>query len=131
MGGVETVPVNPPRSVKGIIVDLKTRHAFKIGQKYEKYGFSLWEVALYGPDTASNLAIGATASASSVQPTSPECKDCWASKAIDGDNNTRWSSEFYESQWLQIDFSTPQLIRSITLKWQDAYAEAYCITEIK
>ena len=127
MGDVETVPVNPPRSVKGIIVDLKTRHAFKNG---EKYGFSLWEVVINGPDTADNLAIGATAHASSEQDTK-DCIKCLAPKAIDGDNNSRWSSEFYEPQSLRIDFSTPQVIQTIILKWQDAYAEAYCITEIK
>ncbi len=48
MGGVETVPVNPPRSVKGIIIDLKTRRSFENG---EKYGFSLWEVVIYSHDT--------------------------------------------------------------------------------
>lgn len=127
MGGEETVPVNPPRSVKGIIIDLKTRRTFKNG---EKYGFSLWEVEIYDPDTASNLAIGATAYASSEQD-NKDCIKCLAPKAIDGDNNSRWSSEFFEPQWLRIDFSTPQVIHSIILKWQDAYAEAYCITEIK
>jgi len=126
MGGVETVPVNPPRSVKGILIDLKTRHAF---ENREKYGFSLWEVEIYGPDTIGNLAIGATAFASSEQ-NDENCIQCTAARAIDGDSNSRWASESYEPQWLQIDFSTPQHINSIILKWQDAYAEAYCIRTV-
>jgi F5/8 type C domain len=127
LGGVETVPVNPPRVLKGILIDLKTRHAFDNGMKY---GFSLWEVVIANPDTAGNLSIGAIASASSEQ-NDAGCMNCLAIKAIDGDNDSRWSSEFYEPQWLRIVFSSPQVIHSIILKWQDAYAEAYCITEVK
>jgi hypothetical protein len=82
------------------------------------------------PDSAGNLSIGAIASASSEQ-NDAGCMNCLAIKAIDGDNDSRWSSEFYEPQWLRIDFSSPQVIHSIILKWQDAYAEAYCITEVK
>src|SRR3972149_1492889 len=118
MGGEETVPVNPPRSVKGIVIDLKTRHALDGG---EKFGFSLWEVVLYGPNTGGNLAVGATASASSEQ-NDENCKECLAAKAIDGDNNSRWGSGFDELQWLRIDFSTPQVISEIRLKWEEAYA---------
>ncbi len=82
------------------------------------------------PTCTSNLAIGATSYASSEQDTK-ECIKCLAINAIDGDISSRWSSEFYEPQWIRVDFSTPQVIQSIVLKWQDAYAEAYCITEIK
>jgi hypothetical protein len=117
-GGTETIEAEPPRTVGRIRIDL-------IERALKQYGFSLWEIEIYGPGT-SNLAIGATATASSSQD-SDGCDDCFPYKAIDGNMNTRWASNWSEPQWLEITFSTPQVVNRVVLKWEAAYAKEYCV----
>lgn len=87
------------------------------------YGYSLREVEIYGPDgLGPNLALGAHATASSVEGpgTGPE-------KAVDGDFDTRWSSAFSDSQYLEIDLGEEKVVRKIVLVWEAAYARKYVI----
>jgi hypothetical protein len=121
-GGTETITIEPSSTIKGIHIDLAER-------ALQDYGFSLWEVELYGPGTG-NLAIDATAKASSWQD-SPGCYDCSPDKAIDGEINTRWGSDWSEPQWLSITFASPLVINRIVLKWEAAYAKKYCVTAIE
>jgi hypothetical protein len=123
-GGTETIEIELPRTISEIHIDLEERAT--------GYGFSLYEVRVYGPDTGDrNLAIGATAEASSVQDDfsciQEECKFT-AHKAIDGDMNTRWSSDFLDEQWFKITLSMPQVVSRIELRWEAAYARQYCVT---
>jgi beta-glucosidase len=64
--------------------------------------------------------LAGTATASSVQSASYP-----ASNAIDGNFSTRWSSQFSDPQWIQIDFGSTQSISDVTLYWQNSYAKAY------
>jgi hypothetical protein len=121
-GGTETIQIEPQRTIRGIRIDLKKR-------ALQQYGFSLWEVEIYGPGTG-NLAIGAIATASSWQD-SPGCYGCSPDKAIDGNMNTRWGSEFYEPQWFEITLPDFQVVNRIVLRWENAYAAEYCITVIE
>jgi len=121
-GGTETITVEPPLTIGGVNIDLTKR-------ALEEYGFSLWEVEIYGPDTG-NLAIGATATASSSQD-SFGCYGCVPDKAIDGDLGTRWGSEWSEPQWLKIVLPAPHVVSRIVLTWEAAYAEAYCVAAIE
>ncbi|MFE2549467.1 discoidin domain-containing protein [Streptomyces sp. NPDC059355] len=50
-----------------------------------------------------------------------------ASAAVDGDNATRWSSQFADPQWIQVDLGTPALLSQVVLRWETAYAKAYRI----
>ena len=45
--------------------------------------------------------------------------------AIDGSMNTRWSSDFYDNQWLQIDLGQRRNIYGLTIHWETAYARVY------
>jgi hypothetical protein len=45
--------------------------------------------------------------------------------AVDGDPETRWSSQFYEPQSLSIDLGAPATITRVTLNWEKAYAKDY------
>lgn len=117
-GGTETVKIEPSRAIGNVHIDL-------IERALKQYGFSLWEVEIYGPGT-NNLAIGATATASSWQD-GYGCYDCSPEKAIDGRMDTRWSSDFHEPQWLTITLPAPQVVSRIVLKWEAAYAEEYCV----
>lgn len=47
--------------------------------------------------------------------------------AVDGKAGTRWSSEFADPQWLQIDLGSPKRFSRITLAWETAFGKAYRI----
>lgn len=47
--------------------------------------------------------------------------------ALDANNNTRWSSEHYDPQFLTLDFGSPQEIKRIDLLWESAYSKSYKI----
>jgi hypothetical protein len=47
------------------------------------------------------------------------------SNAVDGDEDTRWSSAFSDPQWLAVDLEDPVHIGRIRLHWEAAYAKEY------
>ncbi|MFE9423628.1 beta-1,3-glucanase family protein [Kitasatospora sp. NPDC006697] len=50
-----------------------------------------------------------------------------ASAAVDGNTGTRWSSQFNDPQWLQIDLGSTDSITQVQLDWETAYATAFQI----
>ncbi|QNS05480.1 galactose-binding domain-containing protein [Streptomyces xanthii] len=48
-------------------------------------------------------------------------------RAVDGDNSTRWASEWNDDQWLRIDLGSPQQVGRVTLDWEKAYGKSYRI----
>ncbi|MEU4620307.1 glycosyl hydrolase [Actinoplanes sp. NPDC023801] len=68
------------------------------------------------------LSQGKTATASSL-----ENADYPASRAVDGDVATRWSSAFADPQWLQVDLGATQTLTRAELVWEAAYGTAYTI----
>ena len=70
-----------------------------------------------------NLAQDATATATSVEGT-----EYAASKAIDGDMNTRWSSSFRDAQSIILDLGSICNVGSIKIYWEAAYAKKYTIS---
>jgi hypothetical protein len=69
-----------------------------------------------------NLAYCKTITTSSVQNA-----DYKAENATDGNCNTRWSSEFADSQYLVIDLSTVQTIDRVRLTWEAAYGNSFIL----
>ncbi|MDT7788076.1 MAG: hypothetical protein QOF58_6495 [Pseudonocardiales bacterium] len=51
-----------------------------------------------------------------------------ATAAVDGDLGTRWSSEFRDPQWIQIDLGTTAKVDQVTLAWETASARAYTLS---
>jgi hypothetical protein len=66
--------------------------------------------------------LAGTATASSIQSSSYP-----ASYAVDDNFATRWSSQWSDPQWLQIDFGAVQAINRVTLYWENAYGSEYQI----
>ncbi|MFF3723731.1 discoidin domain-containing protein [Streptomyces erythrochromogenes] len=50
-----------------------------------------------------------------------------AAAAVDGDNGTRWSSQFADPQWIQVDLGAPARLSQVVLRWETAHARAYRI----
>ena len=46
---------------------------------------------------------------------------------MDGNSGTRWSSQFSDPQWLQVDLGSSQSICEVTLNWETASGKAYQI----
>lgn len=83
------------------------------------WGYSLWEFQVYGlPD----LALNKDVVVSSVDNTN-DPGPC----AVDGNTLTRWSSDYSDPQWIEVDLGLVQSVNQVTLDWQTAYGNAYQI----
>jgi hypothetical protein len=48
-----------------------------------------------------------------------------AQNAVDGADNTRWGSDFRDSQWLMVDLGSAVPVSRVRLSWESAYAKDY------
>jgi hypothetical protein len=70
---------------------------------------------------ATNIQLtAASATASSI-----EGSNWVASKAIDGNMSTRWSSQFSNPQWITLDLGTVQYVHHAKLYWETAASANY------
>ncbi|MHA6485186.1 carbohydrate binding domain-containing protein [Paenibacillus sp. strain BS8-2] len=111
------------------------------------WGYSLWEFAIYGTlvggggtepgdgdgdgdggtePTSTNLALGRTVVASSVNPVFP------AANVTDGNDGTRWESDWaqnqlspYAAEWVYIDLGSTQSFSRLVLTWERAYGKSF------
>ncbi|WP_189388964.1 ricin-type beta-trefoil lectin domain protein [Streptomyces sp. SDr-06] len=74
------------------------------------------------PTGRADLALNRPTTASSVQSSATP-----ASAAVDGDGATRWSSQFADPQWIQVDLGAVRRVSEVTLTWEAAYGKAYQI----
>lgn len=65
-----------------------------------------------------NVALNGPATASS----SENATYLGAERAVDGDPGTRWSSEFNDRQWIQVDLGRSQFVCNVVLVWEGAAA---------
>ncbi|WP_220140318.1 family 20 glycosylhydrolase [Kitasatospora acidiphila] len=74
------------------------------------------------PVIQGDLAQGRPTTASSIEtPNFP------AANATDGDLNSRWSSQYTDPTWLQVDLGSVQTVNRVVLAWETAYGKAYQI----
>ncbi|MCL4548571.1 MAG: discoidin domain-containing protein, partial [Bacteroidetes bacterium] len=71
-----------------------------------------------------NLALRKTVTVSSIENNN---SDYVGSKAVDGNNGTRWSSAWSDIQWIAIDFGSVTTFNRIKLNWEAAYGKQYRI----
>jgi hypothetical protein len=69
-----------------------------------------------------NIALNQPTTASSQESSSFPAKN-----ATDGNLNTRWSSQFSDPQWLEVDLGSTQSICQVVLTWETAYGKAFQI----
>ncbi|MES9525457.1 galactose-binding domain-containing protein [Streptomyces capoamus] len=73
-----------------------------------------------------DLARGAPATAGSTEWWNPFTSYA-PGRAVDGDRDTRWASEWSDDQWLRIDLGSVHRVGRVTLDWERAYGKAYSI----
>ncbi len=72
-----------------------------------------------------NLAKGRTTTASSSE--SNPFTSYQPGRAADGDDSTRWASDWSDDQWWQVDLGATNLVSRVTLDWERAYGKSYRI----
>ncbi|MFE9622636.1 discoidin domain-containing protein [Streptomyces sp. NPDC006527] len=72
-----------------------------------------------------DLARGATATAASAE-YNPFTSYA-PGRAVDGDGDTRWASDWSDDQWWQVDLGATSLVSRVTLDWERAYGKSYRI----
>ncbi|CAM4178402.1 discoidin domain-containing protein [Kibdelosporangium persicum] len=85
--------------------------------------------ALITTATPASAACG-TANAAENRPakaSSTENAGTPASAAVDGNTGTRWSSQFSDPQWIQVDLGSAQAVCRVGLTWEAAYSSAFQI----
>jgi hypothetical protein len=86
------------------------------------WGNSLWSLSVL--DTAhpgTDLALHKTATASTEDPSNP------ARNATDGNTDSRWSSDYLDDQWIQVDLGSSQTFDRVVVIWEAAYPKTYTI----
>ncbi|MGW7571796.1 discoidin domain-containing protein [Streptomyces tendae] len=92
------------------------------GLRNTSWGNSLWSLGVIdSTDPGVDLALHKTATASTAESDHP------ASHATDGDPNTRWSSQYEDQQWIQVDLSTSRRLDRVAVLWEAAYPKTYVI----
>ncbi|MCK2244687.1 MULTISPECIES: discoidin domain-containing protein [unclassified Crossiella] len=87
------------------------------------WGNSMWSLSVV--DSAKpevDLALGKTASASSVDNPGNA-----AGNVVDGNTGTRWSSEYTDNQWIQVDLGADTGFDRVVLLWETAYAKDFTV----
>jgi hypothetical protein len=72
--------------------------------------------------TTPNLALSKPVSVSSS-----ESSSTGGGYAVDGQGNTRWSSQFGDAQWIRVDLGSAMPINHVVLQWEAAYGKSYTI----
>jgi hypothetical protein len=118
------------------------------------YGYSLWEMQVYGTaggatatatatarPTATATATARSTATATARPaggvlvsqgkpataSSSENAGTTANLAVDGSTTTRWSSAFSDPQWIMVDLGATTAISRVVLNWEAAYGKAYQI----
>jgi len=100
-----------------------------------EYGYSLWEVKVLGSSKGSAAAPAAAAASDEAIPvvkteaSSFQDDDAQYApqNAIDGKDDTRWSSKWTDDEWICFDLGSPKTISGLELFWETASGKEYKI----
>ena len=93
------------------------------GRRATGFGISLWTLSvLDSADPATDFALHGAATSSSNDNSSNT-----PGNAVDGDPQTRWSSNYTDDQWIQVDLGQTRSFDRLTLVWETAYALTFTV----
>ncbi|MCK4799259.1 MAG: discoidin domain-containing protein [Spirochaetes bacterium] len=120
---------NEERSIK-FPKPVTTKYLRILGEERtnEEYGYSIFEVKL-NPDVLDasvkdDVKIVNVESSSNQE---QEGHDFNVGLAIDGNMETRWSSDFSDPQWLMVELENKTKIKAVEISWEQASAKDYKI----
>ncbi|ROS75429.1 discoidin domain-containing protein [Cellulomonas sp. PhB143] len=111
------------RAEQTVELDRQTARYLRIvgDKRSSSWGISMWSLAVRdSADAATDLARGATATASSVDQPGHE-----APLAVDGDPKTRWSSAYKDGEWIQLDLGAATTFDRVEIAWESALASQF------
>ncbi len=79
------------------------------------WGYSLFSFEVYGDSVVQS---GGVAVHQPVVSSSVFSASFAASRAVDGDPSTRWSSAFSDPQWIYVDVGQPFILNGVRLVWR-------------
>jgi hypothetical protein len=93
------------------------------GKRATGFGISLWTLSvLNSADPATDFALHGAATSSSDDNGSDT-----PGNAVDGNPQTRWSSNYTDDQWIQVDLGRTRSFDRLTLVWETAYALTFTV----
>jgi beta-glucanase (GH16 family) len=81
----------------------------------------------FGPTTPAGAAGALLSQNRPVTVSSSESAVFPGSAAVDGDTGTRWSSQFFDAQWIQVDLGRTVTVDEVRLNWESAHARAFSV----
>lgn len=101
-----------------------TVKAIAVKDEYITSAMASSTITVNGTDVSlkDNIALGKNVKVSSSENPSVD-----GSKIVDNDGTTRWSSEFTDNQYCQIDLGKNYTINKVTFNWEASYAKEYKI----
>ncbi|CAM5568314.1 discoidin domain-containing protein [Streptomyces hirsutus] len=72
-------------------------------------------------------ATAYAADPTAVTASGSENPDVGPGRATDGNGSTRWSSDFADNAWIQVDLGATLRIARVTLDWEAAYGKRYVL----
>ncbi|QRP49530.1 discoidin domain-containing protein [Amycolatopsis sp. FDAARGOS 1241] len=120
------VPIVPVNGVAGQTVDFAPQTSrfvrLQCDRRATGWGFSCWTLSVVDSATpATDLALGKYATSLSVADGNPP------ENAVDGNPGTRWTSEYADNQWLQVDLGSAVSFDRVVVAWETAYAQTFRI----
>ncbi|MCX4911521.1 discoidin domain-containing protein [Streptomyces sp. NBC_00878] len=92
------------------------------GLRNTSWGNSLWSLGVIdSAEPGTDLALRQKATASTEESDHP------AAHATDGDTGTRWSSQYEDHQWIQVDLGAAKRFDRVAILWEPAYPKTYVI----
>jgi len=87
------------------------------------YGYSIYEIQIYAVDRVNHDEL--LSKGKKVVSSSNETNDFSATNAVDGNNDTRWSSGWTDNEWIYVDLGESKYVSYVEFNWEAAYAKAY------
>lgn len=103
------------------------------------YGYSLYSMEVFSANSGSQQPEQPTepptspvsgtnvAQGKKTEQSGAEADAMGADKAVDGNQDTRWSSDFNDNAWMYVDLGEQIDIGKVVITWENAYGKAYDI----
>jgi len=93
------------------------------GKRATGWGISIWTLSVIDSSApGTDLALNKTATASSIDNSSNQPPN-----AVDGNDKTRWSSNYTDDQWITVDLGSVVAFDQVKLLWEQAYALTFTV----
>ncbi|WP_448901738.1 galactose-binding domain-containing protein [Eubacterium sp.] len=91
------------------------------------YGYSLYEFEVYGVASQTVAPASVISKNCTVTTSGNETNEFTGKNAVDGNKDTRWSSNFADNAWITVDLGSVKSVEKVVINWEAAYGKDYKI----